>query len=262
LDKDGASNPLLWQAPRHVSSEESRMSDRTARPRVEIWADGASLDGVVEHRDGDVVRGFTTNPTLMRDAGVTDYERAAREIIEAAGDLPVSVEVLADDVDGMGEQARKISSWGDNVVVKVPVTTSLGEWTGNVTRELTAGGMRVNVTAVMTAAQIERCAADLDGTEGSYVSVFAGRIADTGRDPSPTLRAGLAALAGRGPRLVWASAREVRNVYEAADIGCPVITLTHNLLRKLPLAGKDLETYSLETVAMFRSDAVAAGYTL
>jgi transaldolase len=199
----------------------------------------------------------------MRKSGVDDYAVFARKVLGVITDRPISFEVVADDHAGMARQARLISSWGPNVVVKVPVTDTRGESTVPVVRELTAEGVKVNVTALLTHGQVEQVTAALAGTAGGIVSVFAGRIADTGRDPVPVMAAALATTRAQpGVSLLWASPREILNVRQADDLGVDIITVTHDMLGKLALFGKSLEEYSLETVRMFHDDAKSAGYAL
>ncbi len=230
---------------------------------VKIYADGADLESMVVLSEKPHIAGFTTNPTLMRKSGVDDYEGFARKVLEAITDRPISFEVFADDAAGMLRQARLISSWGDNVYVKIPVTDTSGNSTADVVAELTADGVQLNVTALMTVAQVETVTAALSGTRGGIVSVFAGRIADTGRDPIPIMASALAITsAQRNVSLLWASPREILNVRQADDIGVDIITVTHDMLGKLSLFGKDLDEYSLETVKMFDNDARAVGYKL
>ena len=231
--------------------------------RIKIFADGADLASMKAAHASGRVQGFTTNPTLMRQAGVTDYQVFAREVLKEIRDLPVSFEVFADDFEAMGEQARLISSWGDNVYVKIPVTNTLGQSSADLVRELSASGVKVNVTALLTLEQVDAIAEALHPTTPAVVSVFAGRIADTGMDPAPIMSVALERLQGRPmAELLWASPREVLNIYQAAEIGCHIITVSPDLLAKLALKGKDLAVYSLETVAMFRRGAIQAGYSL
>jgi transaldolase len=234
-----------------------------SRLRVKVFADGAHRDGIEALARNPVIRGFTTNPTLMRAAGVTGYEAFAREIVELVPDRPISFEVLSDDFDEMERQALKISAWGDNVNVKIPVTNCRGESSSKLVRRLVELGVSLNVTAVMTTEQVEEMAAALLGSRSGYLSVFAGRIADTGCDPLPAMRTALEILEGcPNVELIWASPRELLNVVQAHEIGCHVITVTHDLLKKLGVLGKPLEQFSLETVQMFFNDAEAAGFTL
>jgi transaldolase len=231
--------------------------------RTRIFADGADLARMIELASDPYVRGFTTNPTLMRKAGQSDYTMFAKSVLAEITDLPISFEVLADDAEGIESEARRIASWGDNVFVKVPVTTTLRQPLAPVIQRLSGDGVQVNVTAVFTPEQVETVTAALSGGAASYVSVFAGRIADAGVDPIPIMKTALEIIADVPTvELIWASPREVLNVIQASEIGCHVITLTHDLLAKLPLLGRDLEAFSLDTVKMFHSDAVAAGLTL
>jgi transaldolase len=235
----------------------------TSIKHVKIFADGADLDGILALYKNPMIKGFTTNPTLMRKAGIGDYEAFARQLLTAIPDRPISFEVFADDFDDMIAQGRVIASWGDNVNVKIPVTTTKGAFTGPVVRTLANAGVIVNVTAVMTAEQVERVAECLAPNIPAIVSVFAGRVADTGRDPIPVMRASLGALAGRPKaELLWASPRELLNIFQADEIGCHIITVSHDVLAKLSLIGKDLDEYSLETAKMFHRDATAAGFKI
>ncbi len=238
------------------------MSD-IAQLRVKIFADGADFDGIMKMYANPLIKGFTTNPTLMRKAGVTDYEAFARRVLAAIPDRPISFEVFADDFPAMMRQAKTIASWGKNVNVKIPVTNTKGEFAGSVIEELSRSGIAVNVTAVMTLDQVRRIVACLAPDAPAIVSVFAGRIADTGVDPLPVMIDCLRILRTRpAAQLLWASPRELLNVVQADEIGCHIITATADILNKLGLFGKDLLTYSLETVKMFRDDAAAAGYAI
>jgi transaldolase len=232
--------------------------------KIKIFADGASVASMLEAARDQGIAGFTTNPTLMRKAGVSDYAAFAREVLAGIRDKPISFEVFADDTDGMRRQAREIAAWGDNVYVKIPVTNTGGEASTDLVRELAAAGVKVNVTAICTLDQVRAIASALAGGPPSVISVFAGRIADTGRDPIPLMREALAICraADRRIELLWASPREVLNIVQAAEIGCDIITVTSDLLAKLPLIGKELAAFSLETVQMFHRDAAAAGYKL
>lgn len=236
---------------------------RLEQLRVKIFADGADLAGVVALSGNPLVKGFTTNPTLMRAAGVADYEAFSRALLAAVPDRPVSLEVFSDDFDEMASQALRIASWGANVYVKVPVTNCRGESSAPLVRALARSGVRLNVTAVMTLPQVHAAAEALAPGPPAYVSVFAGRVADTGRDPVPLMAAARRLLAPHPHlELIWASPREVFNVFQADGVGCHVITVGHDLLKKLHVVGKDLAAYSLETVKMFRDDAVRAGFRL
>jgi transaldolase len=230
---------------------------------VKIFADGADFEAILELADQPFIAGFTTNPTLMRKSGVSDYEGFARKLLEHIADRPVSFEVFADAPDEMLRQARLIASWGRNVYVKIPVTDTRGTSTAGVVRELSDSGVHLNVTALMTMAQVEVVTSAVAGGPGAVISVFAGRVADTGRDPVPLMREALETMAPHPQlELLWASPREILNVRQADDIGVHIITVTHDLLRKLPLLGKDLGAFSLETIRMFHSDAAAAGFFL
>ena len=231
--------------------------------RVKIFADGADLASIVALAADPLIKGFTTNPTLMRSAGVKDYEAFARQILEAVPRHPVSFEVFADDFGDMERQARRIASWGDNVFVKIPVTDTSGTPSDAVVERLAGAGVKLNVTALMTPAQVARVTALVADGPQCFISVFAGRIADTGRDPVPLMQAALDIMVHHQHlSLIWASPREVLNVFQADAIGCHVITVTHDLLRKFTSVGKDLTEFSLDTVRMFYRDAEAAGYAL
>jgi transaldolase len=231
--------------------------------RVKLFADGADLDGIAKLAADRRIAGFTTNPTLMNKAGITDYEGFGRRVLEIVGGRPISFEVFADDAREMVRQARKLAGWGENVYVKIPVSDTTGGPTDAVVRELTRDGVKLNVTALMTEAQVRRVTASLAGSPGAYVSVFAGRIADTGRDPVPMMRRNVAICESEpNVELIWASPRELLNVFQADACGVHVITATHDILAKLSLIGKDLDEYSLDTVKMFHRDAASAGFTL
>src|ERR1700735_2487578 len=230
---------------------------------VKIFGDGADLDLILALAADRRIAGFTTNPTLMWKAGLTDYEEFAKRLLERITTHPISFEVFADDVDEMRRQANLIAGWGDNVYVKIPVSTTGGESMAPLVRELSEDGVKVNVTAVFTSAQVELITEAVKNGAPSYISVFAGRIADAGIDPVPLMaRAVDIMVQAPHAELIWASPREVLNVVQADQIGCHVITITADLLKKLDLLGKDLLQYSLETVQMFRRDALAAGFTV
>lgn len=228
---------------------------------VKIFADGADRQGIIELAQNPMISGLTTNPTLMHQAGIHDYEGFAREIVEAVPNIPISFEVFADDFDEMEHQALRISSWGEHVYAKIPVTDTQGRSASRVISSLAEQGVKLNVTALMTVSQVQWVSACLADGPSSFISVFAGRIADTGRDPVPIMRECLQVL---GPHqhleLIWASPRELLNIVQADEIGCHVITVTHDLLRKLPLLGKDLTEFSLDTVRMFHRDGQSAGF--
>ena len=231
--------------------------------KVKIFADGADLEDISILSRNPLIKGFTTNPTLMRKANVANYREFARNVLSIITDRPVSFEVFSDDFPEMEQQALELASWADNVYVKIPVTNTRGDFSGPVIRNLTEAGVRVNVTALMTVDQVARVAEHLSADTGSIVSVFAGRIADTGVDPVPIMARAVELLKPH-PRaeLIWASPRELLNIFQADSIGCHIITATSDVLAKLHLVGKDLDAYSLETAQMFRSDALGAGYTI
>lgn len=230
---------------------------------IKLFADGADLASIERLAANPLIRGFTTNPTLMRKAGVADYASFARDMLRIVSGRSISFEVFSDEFAEMELQAYEIASWGPNVFVKIPVTNTHGEFSGPLISRLALAGVQVNVTAILTLEQVDRVVECLAPETASLVSVFAGRIADTGRDPVPIMAKALELLRPL-PRaeLIWASPRELLNVIQANDIGCHIITATPDLLAKLPLIGKDLTDYSLDTVKMFRQDAVAAGFAI
>jgi transaldolase len=231
--------------------------------KVKLFADGADKAGMVEMYRKPFVKGFTTNPTLMRKAGITDYRGFAHEILAAIPDRPISFEVFSDEFDEMERQAREIATWGANVYVKIPITNTRREPAYELVRALSHDGVKVNVTAMMTLDQVRAIADALRGGAPSNVSVFAGRIADTGRDPMPIMAESVRILADvPGAELIWASPRELLNVFQADEIGCHIITATNDILKKLDLIGRDLADYSLDTVKMFFNDAAQAGFKL
>jgi transaldolase len=231
--------------------------------RVKLFADGADVKVIAAMAANPRIQGFTTNPTLMRKAGITDYVAFAREALRIVPDRPISFEVFSDDFAEMEQQALEIASWGPNVFVKIPITNTRGASAAPLASRLARAGVQLNVTAILTLDQVTEIAAALSPRTASFVSVFAGRIADTGCDPVPVIAKSVEILA-RLPlaELIWASPRELLNVFQADAVGCHVITATPDVLQKLALVGKDLSTYSLETVEMFRKDALAAGYTI
>jgi transaldolase len=231
--------------------------------KVKIFADGADKAGMLEMCDKPYIKGLTTNPTLMRKAGIADYRAFAREILDLVRDKPISFEVFSDDFAEMETQALEIASWGKNVFVKIPVSNTKRQPSTDLVRRLAKRGVCLNVTALMTLGQVRDVVDALDANTPAYVSVFAGRIADTGRDPNPLMAAAVEIL-NLKPKaeLIWASPRELLNIFHADQVGCHVITVTNDILKKLELVGKDLDDYSLDTVKMFRSDAVAAGFRL
>jgi transaldolase len=231
--------------------------------KVKLFADGADKAGMLEMYRKPFVKGFTTNPTLMRKAGVTDYRAFAREILEAIPDRPISFEVFSDEFDEMERQAREIATWGGNVYVKVPITNTRREPAYDLVRSLSQDGVKVNVTAMMTLDQVRAVADAVRGGAPSCVSVFAGRIADTGVDPMPIMADSVRILQDSpGAELIWASPRELLNVLQAEAVGCHIITATNDILKKLDLIGRDLADYSLDTVKMFFNDAKQAGFSL
>jgi transaldolase len=231
--------------------------------RVKIFADGADADGLAALARNPVIKGFTTNPTLMRAAGVTDYERFARQVLPCVTGRPISFEVFADDFAEMERQAHLIAAWGENVNVKIPITNTKGESSRELLCRLAASGVKVNVTALLTLDQVRIATAALGGGPPCLVSVFAGRIADTGVEPVPIMERALEVMAPHpNLELIWASPREILNVVQADAIGCHVITVTHDILKKLPLLGRELVEHSLDTVRMFHRDAQSAGYAL
>jgi transaldolase len=230
---------------------------------VKIFADGADLAGMVALYRQPFIKGFTTNPTLMRQAGISDYRRFAREVVNAIPDRPISFEVFSDDFDEMERQAMEIASWGDNLYVKIPVTNSRRESGCDLIRRLSHQGVKVNVTALFSLAQVYDVAAAVACGAPACVSVFAGRVADTGYDPVPLMTAAVEMLRiAPNAELIWASPRELLNVFQADAIGCHIITVTSDILKKLSLIGRDLEDYSLDTVKMFLNDATLAGFAL
>ncbi len=231
--------------------------------KVRIFADGADLDGILQVAANPIIKGFTTNPTLMRKAGIADYRRFALDVLARIPDRPISFEVFSDDFEEMEDQALEIASWGSNVNVKVPVTRCDGEFSGPLIRKLSAQGVFLNVTALLTLEQVDAVCDSLEGSAPAFVSVFAGRIADTGRDPVP-LMAEAARRAAQRPKteIIWASPRELLNIFQADAAGVQVITVANDILKKLDLVGKDLAEYSLDTVRMFRDDAMKAGFSI
>ncbi len=230
---------------------------------IKMYADGANLDDMVAaHRSGKI-SGFTTNPTLMRKAGITDYVAFAKQVLDQIRDAPISFEVFSDDLPEMERQAREIATWGDNVYVKVPVSNTKGEFTGPIIKTLSAAGIKLNVTAVFTLEQVHAVTMALDMNTPSVISIFAGRIANAGVDPMPLMKAAVAIAKQRpNAEVLWASPREALNVLQAEECGCHIITITPDLIKATGNFGKDLTQYSLETVQMFYNDAQAAGFSL
>jgi transaldolase len=231
--------------------------------RVKIFADGADRKAILDLYGNPLIKGFTTNPTLMRQAGVKDYEAFASDVLREIKDRPISFEVFSDEFPEMERQAMKIAAWGDNVYVKIPVTNTRRESSGALIGRLAGRGVKVNATALLTLDQVREIRDQLAGGPPSIISVFAGRIADTGVDPVPIMRSALDMVAGhRNIEIIWASPREVFNIVQADQIGCHIITVTPDLLKKLPMLGTDLADLSLETVKMFHRDASAAGFVV
>lgn len=231
--------------------------------KVKLFADGADLSGMIEMAGKPYISGLTTNPTLMKKAGITNYEEFAKRVLSEIKILPISFEVFSDDIESMKKQGEKIASWGDNVFVKIPVTNTQGESTKPVISFLTKMGVKVNVTALMTANQVENILDALNPNVESYISVFAGRIADTGRNPVPIMEKSIQILSqNKNAELIWASPRELLNIFQADEIGCHIITATNDILQKLNLQGKNLEEYSLETVQMFHRDAQISEFSI
>jgi transaldolase len=237
------------------------MTVATSDLKVKLFADGADKTAMMELYRNPLIKGFTTNPTLMRKAGIADYEAFARDILSAIRDRPISLEVFADEFDEMERQARLITTWGPNVYVKIPVTNTKRQPAAELIRRLSHDGIRLNITAILTLEQVSTIVDALAGGAPSNVSVFAGRIADTGRDPVPLMTKAVEMVSVHpGMELIWASPRELLNIIQADAIGCHIITATPDVLNKLTLVGKDLDEYSLDTVKMFHSDATKSGF--
>jgi len=232
--------------------------------KVKIYSDGADKASMIEMAANPLIKGLTTNPTLMRKAGLTDYRSFAKDILSSIEDKPISFEVFADEISEMRRQALDIAAWGSNVYVKIPVTNSEGVSTAELIHELSQKGVQLNITAILTLQQTLTTCEALKGGAPAVVSIFAGRIADTGRDPQPVMKAARAMCEAAGPKveLLWASTREAFNICQADESGCHIVTVPVDILKKLPMFGKDLTQLSLETVRMFKTDAEAAGYKL
>jgi transaldolase len=231
--------------------------------KVQIFADGADKTGMLEMYAKPYIKGLTTNPTLMKKVGITDYRAFCKDILTHIKDKPLSFEVFSDDFAEMERQAMEIASWGSNVYVKIPVTNTKKETCYALVKKLGTQKVKMNVTAIMTMTQVRDVVAELNPNVPSYVSVFAGRIADTGRDPVPMMAAAVEMLkAAPAAELIWASPRELLNIFQADEVGCQVITVTNDILKKLSFVGYDLDTYSLDTVKMFYNDALVAGFKL
>jgi transaldolase len=231
--------------------------------KVQIFADGADKAGMLEMYNKSYIKGLTTNPTLMKKAGIANYSAFCKEVLKEIKDKPVSFEVFSDSFDEMELQAMEIASWGENVYVKIPVTNTKSETCYSLIKKLSDKKVKLNVTAIMTLTQVRDVVASLNPNVPSYVSIFAGRIADTGRDPVPMMAEAVEILkVAPAAELIWASPRELLNIFQADEVGCQVITVTNDILKKLTLLGYDLDNYSLDTVKMFYNDALAAGYSI
>lgn len=239
------------------------MSGNNDKLKIKLFADGANIKEMVEDYNRGIVSGFTTNPTLMRKAGVTNYDQFAKEAIKAIPNLPISFEVFSDDLVNMEREARIISEWGKNVYVKIPVTNTKGESTAPLVKRLSRDGLKLNVTALLTTKQVTEVTAALHPKTPSIISVFAGRIADTGQNPIPIMKGALSIVKPKpNIELLWASTRELLNIIQADRCGCDIITVTPDILKKMKNIGKDLTVLSLETVQMFYDDAKSAGYKI
>ena len=237
--------------------------NRVEKLKVQIFADGADKAGMLEMYNKSFIKGLTTNPTLMKKAGIKDYEAFAKDILLEVKDKSISFEVFSDDLDEMEKQALKIATWGDNVYVKIPVTNTKGVPTYSLIKKLADKGVKVNVTAIMTLEQVRDVVLSLNQNVPSYVSVFAGRIADTGVDPVPLMSAAVQITSMNSKaEVIWASPRELLNIFQADEIGCQVITVTNDILKKLELVDYDLNSYSLDTVKRFYNDALSAGFKI
>jgi len=233
-------------------------------PKIKIYSDGADRASMLEGANNPLISGMTTNPSLMKKAGIEDYRAFAKDILSQIKDKPISFEVFADDFDEIRRQALDIAAWGDNVYVKIPVTNTEGTSTAELVQELSHKNVKLNVTAILTLPQVEQTCQALKGGSPSVVSVFAGRIADTGRDPAPLMQSALEVCraADSNIELLWASTREVLNIFQAEELGCHIITVPFGIIKKLSIYHRDLQEYSLDTVRMFKRDAEQAGYTL
>ena len=230
---------------------------------VKIFADGADINGILDMDKKPYIKGFTTNPTLMKKVGITDYKKFSLEVLSHIKTKPISLEVFSDDFSDMERQAMEIASWAKNIYVKIPITNTKGESSANLVKKLSDNGIKVNVTALMTLDQVKEILPSLKNSKGSYISVFAGRIADSGVDPIPVMKDTVELLSSNpNIELIWASPRELFNLVQANEIGCDIITATNDILKKIPTIGKDLNQFSLETVKMFYDDAESSGFKL
>jgi transaldolase len=231
--------------------------------RIKIFADGAEVNAMKQAYKEGIIKGFTTNPTLMKKDGVTNYEEFAKSVLKEITDLPISFEVFSDDFESMEKEARKIATWGKNVYVKIPITNTKGESSIPLIKKLSADGLTLNITAMLTLEQVKDVINALAKDSKAFISVFAGRIADTGRNPVPLMQKALKIVRKhKGAELLWASCREILNIFQAQACGCDIITVTNDVLKKLPMVGKDLSELSLDTVKMFYKDAQTAGYKI
>ncbi|MDQ3691855.1 MAG: transaldolase [Chloroflexota bacterium] len=250
-------------ADRRAKKDVAAASGTLAKLRVKTFADGTDLASLREIQANPLVKGFTTNPTLMRKSGIVDYRTFARTMLDTVRDRPVSFEVLSDDFEVMYRQATELATWGPNVFVKIPITDTRGASSADLLRRLAREGVQLNVTAITTLEQVVRALDAVAASPAAVISVFAGRIADTGRDPMPVMRQAVEVISPHlNLELLWASPREVLNVYQADEVGCQIVTVTADILRKLELAGRDLHEVSLDTVRMFVRDAELAGLEL
>lgn len=239
------------------------MNDKIQNLKIKIFADGANVDEMEGLYKGGIVKGFTTNPTLMKKDGVKNYKEFAIEVLRRIPDLPISFEVFSDDFESMEKEAREINSWGSNVYVKIPITNTKGESSGNLIRKLSNDGINLNVTAILTTEQVKKVVQSITEKSKTIISVFAGRAADTGRNPIPIIEESLNIIrSSPNAELLWASSRELLNIFQAEECGCHIITVTNDLLKKLRMVGKDLDELSLDTVKMFYNDAVSVGYKI
>ncbi|MCD4668984.1 MAG: transaldolase [Actinomycetia bacterium] len=230
---------------------------------IKIFADGADADSMLRAKEEGIVKGFTTNPTLMRKAGVKSYEEFAKTVLKSITDLPVSFEVLSDDFESMEKEAREIGSWGENIYIKIPITNTKGEYSYPLIKKLSADGLKINVTAILDISQVEPLVNILDKNTYSIVSIFAGRIANTGVDPIPIMKTVIELFKERPKaEILWASPRELLNIFQADEIGCHIITVTDDILSKHSFIGMDLKELSLDTVKLFYNDAVSSGFKI
>lgn len=239
------------------------MNNLVSRLKIKLFADGAEIESMIQMAAMPHIAGLTTNPSLMRKAGISNYEKFAKSVLKEIAHKPVSFEVFSDQLDEMERQAKTIASWGENVYIKIPITNTMGESTSALVGKLVKEGIKINVTAIFSDKQVIEVSEMLSEKVPSYVSIFAGRIADTGLDPTPLVKRALNHLSKKiSCEVIWASPRELLNVFQANEIGCHVITATSDILMKLNLVGKDLDEYSLETVKMFYNDAQKSGFSI